>query len=128
MEKIESTTKLQSGCFPKLNHSSTHKHQYHAAQGVPETTSCPQPTGAQEGAAVVEAWNKFNTFADTYCAAGNSACNNPKKCKPTIAGHSSKTGAIVREFSPTPGTNPVLGNLKCFVTIETSATVTCDCS
>lgn len=128
MENTESKTQKQPGCFPKLNHSSTYLHQYHVAQGVPETTPCPQPTGAQEGAAVVEAWKKFNTFAGIYCAAGNTACNDPRKCKPAVTGHSSKTGAIVREFTATPGTNPVLGNLKCFLTIETSATVTCACS
>lgn len=114
-------------CFPKIEHSSTYEHAYHSKTNVPETEPCPQPTGKQEGQAVIKAWEKFNQFAATYCAAGSDACNNPKTCKPTVTGHSSKKGSIRRKFTPTPGTRPVTGTLECFLTIETSATVTCAC-
>ena len=128
MENRKQAREKATNCFPSIEHSSTYEHAYHAKTGVPESTPCPQPTGKQEGQAVIKAWEKYNEFAATYCAAGNSACTRPKTCKPTVTNHKSKKGTIRRKFTPTPGTQPVSGNLECFLTIETSATITCTCS
>ncbi|MEM9842309.1 MAG: hypothetical protein AAF767_06655 [Pseudomonadota bacterium] len=128
MKEEISDRKATSGCFPSLSHASTYEHLYHTNPTAKDTDPCPQPTGNQEGDAVVAAWQKYNAFSETYCAAGNGSCTNPKTCKPSVSGHTSRTGPVRRQFTPTPGTAPPTGKLECYLTIETSAKIACACS
>ena len=106
------------GCFDDLTHTMNTTYAY--ADRIPVENNCPPPTAVDEGKAVLDAREKFNSFAKTWCGAGQ--CRAPKTCEPNLSDLQSAANGITS--APLPA-DPSLKT--CSIKITITGDISCEC-